>query len=142
MVVKLGYPPQPLVLVPELPISSLGIKRGDQLTVNEKKGVTPTSIVPPSVPAAPIPDPIPQAATPPAAAPVPRQPASTGPVTISTPSGILVHQVVPDDNSCLFTSIGVVFNQDTAAAQKLRQGIVIVLALLFFIHDCHFTPQS
>ena len=113
------------MLVPELPISSLGIKRGDQLTVNEKKSATSTGTAPASVPAAPPPDPILQAVVPRTAAPAPRQPASTGPATISTPSGILVHQVVPDDNSCLFTSIGVVFHQDTAAAQKLRRGIVL-----------------
>lgn len=30
-------------------------------------------------------------------------------------------QVVPDDNSCLFSSVGVVFEQDMSVAPRLRQ---------------------
>ena len=51
-----------------------------------------------------------------------------------------MHQVVPDDNSCLFTSIGVVFHQDTGAAQKLRQGIALAFAPLLFRHDSPSSP--
>lgn len=40
--VKLGYPPRPLTLVPELPVSSLNLKSGDQLTVIESKGSNAT----------------------------------------------------------------------------------------------------
>lgn len=32
---KSGYPPRALTLIPELPLSSLGLKSGDQLIVNE-----------------------------------------------------------------------------------------------------------
>jgi ubiquitin thioesterase OTU1 len=35
--VKCGYPPRTLVLISELPVSSLGIERGDQLMVSELK---------------------------------------------------------------------------------------------------------
>lgn len=34
--VKSGYPPQSLALVAELPFSSLGIKKGEQIIVNRK----------------------------------------------------------------------------------------------------------
>jgi len=136
--VKLGYPPQPLVLVPELPISSLGIKRGDQLTVNEKKGAISTTTAPVAIPGAMQPDPTQQPAAPRTTIPAP---ANSGPATISTPSGLLVHQVVPDDNSCLFTSIGVVFHQDMAAAQTLRQGIVVLFSLSSSIHNSHLLPS-
>lgn len=34
--VKAGYPPQPLTVIPELPITSLGLKAGDQLTLLQK----------------------------------------------------------------------------------------------------------
>ena len=39
-------------------------------------------------------------------------------IPLTQPAGI---QVVPDDNSCLFSSIGVVFEQDMGAAPRLRQ---------------------
>lgn len=51
-----------------------------------------------------------------------------------------MHQVVPDDNSCLFTSIGVVCYQDTGAAQKLRQGIVWLFVPLLFINQAYLFP--
>jgi ubiquitin thioesterase OTU1 len=41
--VKCGYPPRTLMLIPELPVSSLGIEKGDQLMVNELKE-SPASI--------------------------------------------------------------------------------------------------
>ncbi len=40
--VKTGYPPRPLTLVPELPFSSLGIKTGDQVIVSEIPGPDPS----------------------------------------------------------------------------------------------------
>ena len=39
--VKCGYPPRTLTLIPELPVSSLGIEKGDQIMVNESKQSTP-----------------------------------------------------------------------------------------------------
>lgn len=54
MPVKSGYPPKGLTLVPELPLSSLGLQRGDQLTVTAKPGSGSTTVeaVPPVAPAA------------------------------------------------------------------------------------------
>ena len=37
--------------------------------------------------------------------------------------GILLLRKVPDDNSCLFSAIGVVFEGGIDAAQKLRKGV-------------------
>jgi len=34
---------------------------------------------------------------------------------------VLVHRVVPDDNSCLFSSIALIFEQDITKAPKMRQ---------------------
>jgi ubiquitin thioesterase OTU1 len=44
--------------------------------------------------------------------------------TIKMPgdAGHLQLRVVPDDNSCLFSAIGVVFEGGISAAQKLRTG--------------------
>jgi len=36
---------------------------------------------------------------------------------------VLVHRVVPDDNSCLFSSIALIFEQDITKAQKMRQVV-------------------
>ena len=38
LLVKGGYPPQPLTIIPELPVDSLGLKQGDQLVVTQKSG--------------------------------------------------------------------------------------------------------
>jgi len=104
--VRSGYPPRTLTLVPELPLSSLGLQAGEQIIVNQK--------VPTATATAPAPTP---ASRPPAPAP----PQKTGPVSVPTSSGVLVHRVVPDDNSCLFSSIALIFEQDIAKAQKIRQ---------------------
>lgn len=36
---KSGYPPKALTLIPELPLSSLGLQRGEQLIVTSKPGI-------------------------------------------------------------------------------------------------------
>ena len=38
ILVKTGYPPRSLTLVPELPVSSLGLVSGDQLIVTQRAG--------------------------------------------------------------------------------------------------------
>ncbi len=50
---KHGYPPQSLTLIGELPVSSLGLTRGDQLIVNEEPGHAPDPLrsSPPANPA-------------------------------------------------------------------------------------------
>jgi len=175
--VKTGFPPQSITMISELPLSSLGLKRGDQLIISELKpgqtqNVTPTATISAPIPAAaqtpkptppqskdvapakprpapktaelkqtPKPAPTPtQNSSKPAIStsrnsssaelssqPVPTstrsEPMSTEePEQVSTPSGLLVHRIVPDDNSCLFSSIGIVFEQDMGVAGQLRQG--------------------
>lgn len=41
--VKAGYPPHSLTLIPELPLESLGLKQGEQLIVSQKAGAAPAS---------------------------------------------------------------------------------------------------
>jgi ubiquitin thioesterase OTU1 len=36
--VKSGYPPQSLTIVPELPLSSLGLRKGEQIIVSQRTG--------------------------------------------------------------------------------------------------------
>lgn len=117
---KSGYPPKALTLIPELPLSSLGLQRGDQITVTQHANVTAsTSVTKPIVPTSAS----------------RAQPVSSAANSISksnsgqdgyveTVAGTLIHRVVPDDNSCLFSSIAIIFNQDMTAARKMRALIV------------------
>lgn len=81
-------------------------------------------------------------------------PPTTGPAAVETPSGVLVHrvcklfvaidvmanrnlgQVVPDDNSCLFSSVALIFEQDIAKAQKMRQSEFDVSLCTLFADLC------
>lgn len=72
------------------------------------------------------------------AAPAPRKTDSKQPEHVNTDGGVLIHrvrrailipcvllidvQVVPDDNSCLFSSVALIFEQDIAKAPKLRES--------------------
>ncbi|CAE6340214.1 unnamed protein product [Rhizoctonia solani] len=119
---KSGYPPKALTLIPELPLSSLGLQRGDQITVTAKPGSV-SATTGPSVPTAPV-----SAPRPPASVQTPK--ASTGSTNdgfVETDVGTLVHRVVPDDNSCLFSSVAIVFGQDITAARKMRSVVVDVI---------------
>jgi ubiquitin thioesterase OTU1 len=152
--VKTGFPPRTITLVSELPISSLGLTRGDQLIVNELKP-TPTSSAPVPEPASepvsssrgrgPQPNPAPPKPAPkfisPPSQPAPTsisQPPSTSvsssrPDEVTTPSGILVHRIVPDDNSCLFSSVAIVFEQDMQKASKMRESACSYLSLCCYL---------
>jgi len=132
---KCGYPPRPLSLIPELPVSSLGIGKGDQLMVNELKGPAASSSTatrpteaksqPRTQPQSSRPIPMPSPNT---ARKQPQPQMSSGPDTVPAPGGgLLVHRVVPDDNSCLFASVALVFEQSTSAASKLRQVVADVI---------------
>jgi len=114
---KCGYPPRTLTLIPELPVSSLGIEKGDQLMVTELKapGSSTTQV-------RTNPLPLSQPETPVVPDPYDGQSNNT-PDTIPVSGGSLVHRVVPDDNSCLFSSIGIVFEQNVGSASKLRQVV-------------------
>ncbi|KAE9409557.1 OTU-domain-containing protein [Gymnopus androsaceus JB14] len=117
---KTGYPPKSLALVPELPVSSLGIKGGDQLIVGE--GAEPASRVNPKPVTSPNVERRPLTSAPIASSAAPAQrsvrtapppsASSDGPVHVPIDGSVLIHRVVPDDNSCLFTS---------TKAQKMRQ---------------------
>ena len=169
ILVKAGYPPRALTgVIPELPISSLGLAPGDQLIVNQKPGsaappgATPTqSSALPANPNATVVNP--HTSLPPSSS-NPR-PASTtlsaaqgsGPDFVRTDGGYLVHkvrpmvtarsreyvlkglllQIVPDDNSCMFASVALVFEQNMQKAPMIRQSTSPRLRLLYALspHD-------
>lgn len=144
---KSGYPPKSLTIVPELPLESLGIKRGEQLIVTQRSGTSASRPGPPSIPAQP------QAPVQPREEPESlftsgsgraANTSSGGPDSVQTDAGFLVHrvsylsemdaynvkilnlfQIVPDDNSCLFSSVALVFEQDMSKASRIRQGALL-----------------
>lgn len=88
---KYGYPPQNLALIPELPISSLGLKPGEQLIVNENTdGASRVPINPPSKAAASAPT-APRV-TPSTSSALPK-PKSDDPESVPTEGGVLMHRV-------------------------------------------------
>ncbi|KAJ4497964.1 hypothetical protein C8R41DRAFT_916988 [Lentinula lateritia] len=133
---KTGYPPRNLDLAsPELPVSSLGLKGGDQLIVGEEPASrinpTPSSFATKVDRATSVPTPSsrapPQASS---APPISSSTTSNGPVHVSTDGGVLVHRVVPDDNSCLFSSVALIFEQDMNKAPKMRQSTYALTLIL------------
>ncbi|KAF7323118.1 OTU-like cysteine [Mycena chlorophos] len=135
---KCGYPPRVLTLdFPELPISSLGLASGEQLIVSETaedSGIA--RVKPPSSSttssSSPFLNPVGQAPaassqttrSPPRAAPAPAPAVSAssgGPDAVETEGSFLVHRVVPDDNSCLFSSVALIFEQDMSKAPSMRK---------------------
>jgi hypothetical protein len=125
MIVKLGYPPKPL---PERsgPLGSL-ISRGEQLIVVAVPRKSPRAARRPSVKeldaVLSAPEPLPERASSGTrlAAQVGRTGTAEG-TSVRTPAGVLELRVVPDDNSCLFSAVGVVFEGGIEAAQGLRKG--------------------
>ncbi|KDR73495.1 hypothetical protein GALMADRAFT_251204 [Galerina marginata CBS 339.88] len=135
-ILKAGYPPRSLTLVPELPIQSLGLQRGDQIFVSEAaEAASPARVqsIPQtqSIPAQPIPASasVPAQRSAPtqrsAPGPTPRSPPaqSSGPDSVEVDGGFLVHRVVPDDNSCLFSSAALVFEQSISKAPQMRKVV-------------------
>ncbi|KAL4067920.1 hypothetical protein J3A83DRAFT_4359781 [Scleroderma citrinum] len=114
--IRSGYPPQTLTIIPELPLSSLGLKPGEQIIVNQRISSAPMGTLsqPQTIPIQPTSR---ASFTPPIITPS----STAGPAAVETPSGMLVHRVVPDDNSCLFSSVALIFEQDITKAQKMRQ---------------------
>ncbi|EGN93271.1 hypothetical protein SERLA73DRAFT_189819 [Serpula lacrymans var. lacrymans S7.3] len=124
--IKSGYPPRAHVIVPELPLSSLGLKAGDQVIVSRKAGFTVQS----SATTTGRSDAISSGSKlvsgiSPRPETVSQQPQisskATGPDSVATDGGFLIHRVVPDDNSCLFSSVAIVFEQDIAKATHVRK---------------------
>ncbi|KNZ78434.1 Putative ubiquitin thioesterase otu1 [Termitomyces sp. J132] len=96
---KAGYPPQSLTLIPELPIESLGLKAGEQIIVAE---------LPDAPPSVPVPSISSRESSPPmflTRRPQPSQ--SSGPDYVQTDGGVLIHRIVPDDNSCSVVAEGI-----------------------------------
>lgn len=133
-----GYPPRSLTIVPELPLSSLGLKQGEQIIVSQKSGAVVRAPSSPSNSKAAASSSArtfaPASVTPLSGSSL-RADFSSGassassnatketsePDSVATEGGFLVHRVVPDDNSCLFSSVALVFEQDIRKAPQMRQ---------------------
>jgi len=127
---KAGYPPHSLTLIPELPLTSLGLSIGEQLIVNTKQpgsGLSSSAglITSPRGPSAQDSAIFGSGRLPTSqATPIPTSPArvdTSEPDFVETDGGFLIHRIVPDDNSCLFSSIAVVLEQDIRKAQQIRR---------------------
>jgi len=105
------------------------LKRGEQIIVSHKIGAIRN---PPSPPKLKTVSPV----SPPAPAPNAGLDLSsssgaisnaaiqtTEPDSVGTEGGFLVHRIVPDDNSCLFSSIALVFEQDINKTPQMRQSM-------------------
>lgn len=89
--VKAGYPPKGLTLIPELPISSLGLSKGEQLIVNQNgRGQGTQSAAPRSAIGVPSTGVAQQPSTRPSA---PARPTKNESDSVETEGGYLVHRV-------------------------------------------------
>ncbi|KAI0688248.1 OTU-domain-containing protein [Cytidiella melzeri] len=121
---KAGYPPHSLTLIPELPVESLGLKQGEQLIVTQKaeaahRPATSTNVVSAISPAAPMTG----LTASQVREPVTPSPVTAGPDYVETNGGFLVHRIVPDDNSCLFSSVALIFEQGISKASTVRKTV-------------------
>ncbi|KAL7420765.1 ubiquitin-specific protease otu1 [Cryptotrichosporon argae] len=136
---KYGYPPRLLpVTSASAVLSSIPIARGEQIVVS---AVPTAAALPPLASHTPTPAPSVKAldmalsAPTPTALPPPPPPAAVrfapadAPVTpgesvpLPAEMGWLQLRIVPDDNSCLFSAVGIVFEGGIGAAQKLRRVV-------------------
>jgi len=126
---KAGYPPRSLTaVIPELPLSSLGLAPGDQLIVVQKSGSAASPGITSSAPSLPVdprivdtPASLPTLSSNPGRAGSSTAKRNAGPDYVEVNGGYLVHRVVPDDNSCMFSSVALVFEQDMRKASVIRQ---------------------
>ncbi|KAL1413133.1 ubiquitin-specific protease otu1 [Vanrija albida] len=130
--IKYGYPPKPL---PDTAgrLSTIPITRGEQLIVT----AVPPTIKSPRLrrPSVKEQDAALSAPSPPRDKPAPKpqlSPLEDGDVPVEASesvklpgldAGYLQLRVVPDDNSCLFSAIGLVFEGGIGAAQSLRKVV-------------------
>ncbi|GAA5905068.1 ubiquitin-specific protease OTU1 [Sporobolomyces salmoneus] len=125
---RTGFPPKPFATdtSPETSLSSLGIRSGDSIIVAQSAAQNPKSsssstAPPPPVVNSPVPSPAPS---------LPRQPVASSGASSSSPQfvevdgGFLVLRVVPDDNSCLFTAVSLVFNPSSPPNPSSLREIV------------------
>lgn len=124
--VKYGYPPRSLPSTVET-LSTIPITRGEQIIV--------TSVPSSSRPANPTPPPSVKAVnetfsapSPLAAADIPAE-SSESVALPGRDAGFLQLRVVPDDNSCLFSAIAVVFEGGVEGGKGLRKGVSTHLVL-------------
>lgn len=94
LLVKSGYPPRALTIIPELPFDSLGLQRGDQIFVSEEPN--PETHIPSSQPVGPVsarptqpPPLVPSSTTRPQF--IPQGP--SGPDHVEVDGGFLIHRV-------------------------------------------------
>ncbi|TFK76336.1 OTU-domain-containing protein [Pluteus cervinus] len=130
-ILKSGYPPQSLTLIPELPISSLGLKNGEQIIVSQDTSAARRAETRASASTRALPATrsellsLLSGSTGTGAVASTTQSSSTagvnGPDFVETDTGFLIHRVVPDDNSCLFSAVSLVFEQGIEKAQQMRQ---------------------
>lgn len=146
---KYGYPPKPLPLSDQ-PLASIPIARGEQIivTINSNPGAMNSTQVSSSSAQTPLsttPAPSIKALNQAISAPSPLAPQTASssrqraesplaesdiPVettdSVAVPgrdAGYLQLRVVPDDNSCLFSAIGIIFEGGMGAAQSLRKVV-------------------
>ncbi|KAG5354046.1 hypothetical protein C0989_009744 [Termitomyces sp. Mn162] len=130
--VKAGYPPQSLTLIPELPIESLGLKAGEQIIVAELPDAPPSVPVPsissrgneyprPTISSSPSEPSTPESSPPLFLTRRPQPSQSSGPDYVQTDGGVLIHRIVPDDNSCLFSAVALLFEQSIDKAPEMRK---------------------
>ncbi|KAF9265506.1 OTU-domain-containing protein [Marasmius fiardii PR-910] len=126
-IVKTGYPPRSLTLVPELPLSSLGLSKGDQLIVaaeaSDPVQASASAQTPTTTASNPVTRPPPTSAATPRDTTGSSRVNQSGAVYVETDGGYLIHRVVPDDNSCLFSSLALIFEQDISRSARLRQVV-------------------
>ncbi|KAJ3334039.1 hypothetical protein HDU76_012569 [Blyttiomyces sp. JEL0837] len=144
------FPPKPLTASDETSLETCGVKDGDQLVVEEQQlPQYATSLPPaaerigasgiPAVHSSDVEDAQLQAALAMSleeAAPKPSSPIKTSTSSSSKSKasescplgdGVLVVREMEDDNSCLFRSIGYIFERDVTISAKLRQIIVTAI---------------
>lgn len=133
-VVKYGYPPKPFPSTAG-PLSSIPIGKGEQLIVSSIPSGGPSKKAPVVAQPSTTTSSAPAASRPTNASPVLAAPlvsnASQGEgvesgESVAVPgrdAGYLQLRVVPDDNSCLFSAIGIVFEGGIEAAQRLRMVV-------------------
>ncbi|ODN73951.1 hypothetical protein L202_07452 [Cryptococcus amylolentus CBS 6039] len=112
--IKYSYPPKPLPVDTGL-LSSIPITNGEQFIVSAVPTATQTA----PMKSEPAPPTIPAPSTS-AKAPAPKVEGADSVALPGRDAGYLQLRVVPDDNSCLFSAIAVVFEGGIDAAQSLR----------------------
>ncbi|GAA5948423.1 hypothetical protein JCM21900_002705 [Sporobolomyces salmonicolor] len=137
---RMGFPPKPLDTSagPDASLSSLSFRTGETIVVTESSALAPASAAPATSGSTSVAASVPQkrtispSAVPsarraptlmPVAAPQPA-PSTSAPAFVEVDGSYLVLRTVPDDNSCLFTAVGLVLNPgETNTSASLRKVV-------------------